>query len=101
MPEISVADARRENRSERVRVAIREKLEQLGAPHASAMRETVLIRDGAYCGHRFQCDRFQAVWFIEENQIKFYGADGQVVRVVAADTLAVEVSPRDEHQRAA
>lgn len=39
--------------------------------------ESVLIRDGFYCGRCFTCDAFRAVWFAEENIVKFYGDDGQ------------------------
>ena len=43
--------------------------------------ETVLIRDGLYCGHRFSCDAFTAVWFFEENELKIYDADHNLLRV--------------------
>ncbi len=45
----------------------------------SDMNETILIRDGHYCGRRFQADHGHAVWFLEENQIKVYLADGKVL----------------------
>ena len=44
--------------------------------------ESLLIRSGTYCGHRFEKDGFRAVWFIEEEQIKLYGKDGQLLRVL-------------------
>lgn len=43
------------------------------------MSETILIRDGHYCGRRFQAEQGHAVWFLEENQIKVYLTDGQVI----------------------
>lgn len=46
------------------------------------MRESILIRGGAYCGRRFETARGHAVWFVEENQVKFYRADGRVVHVL-------------------
>ena len=55
------------------------------------MEETVLIRDGHYCGRRFEMDGNSAVWFIEENQIKCFSKDGSlhtVVDAVAADRRA-------------
>jgi hypothetical protein len=39
--------------------------------------ETILIRDGFYCGRRFTCDSHRAIWFVEEKLIKYYGADGE------------------------
>ncbi len=42
----------------------------------------MLIRDGFFCGRRFVSDGLEAVWFIEENEVKFYDRDGKVVQVV-------------------
>ena len=39
--------------------------------------ESVLIRAGIYCGRSFTCDAIRAIWFAEENLVKFYGEDGQ------------------------
>jgi hypothetical protein len=60
-------------------------------------RETLLIRDGFFCGRRFESDGLQAVWFTEENEVKFFDRNGAILRVVglASDNLQVE------HQRAA
>ena len=44
--------------------------------------ETLLMRNGHYCGRRFQCGEQAAVWFIEENEIKFYGENGVLAQVV-------------------
>lgn len=41
--------------------------------------ETILIREGFYCGRCFACDSHRAIWFVEEKIIKFYGADGEFV----------------------
>ena len=64
---------------------------------SSELFETVLIRDGFYCGRSFTCDDVRAVWFAEENVVKFYGSDGQFLQ-------ARGVSDRpeaDRQQRAA
>lgn len=47
----------------------------------TSLCETVLVRDGVYCGHRFTCDEFTAVWFFEENEIKVYDHDRKLLRV--------------------
>ncbi len=39
--------------------------------------ETILIRDGFYCGRCFACDNHRAIWFVEEKVIKYYGADNE------------------------
>lgn len=47
----------------------------------TVLRETVLIRDGHYCGHKFSNDQLDAVWFIEEDEIKIYDANHRLIRV--------------------
>ena len=72
------------------------------------MQETILIRDGFYCGRRFRLNNFHAVWFIEENQLKFYGPDGGIVRVLADPTgddaskhvSSIKLSPSTERRAA-
>lgn len=39
--------------------------------------ESVLIRNGFYCGRRFTGNSVRAVWFAEDNVVKFYGKDGE------------------------
>jgi hypothetical protein len=64
---------------------IREKVAQAfsdaGLP-PEELRETILIRNGCYCGRRFEVAEGHAIWFCEENQIKFYGPNGNVIRVI-------------------
>jgi len=50
--------------------------------------ETMLIRDGFYCGRCFECDTIRAIWFAEESLVKFYGEEGQFLesRQLNADT---------------
>jgi hypothetical protein len=66
--------------------------EEFGADLTQAREETILIRDGYYCGRRFHCDGLVAVWFIEEKQVKFYDREGQISRVSALP----EVTPAVE-----
>jgi hypothetical protein len=35
-------------------------------------RESILIRKGSYCGRRFEAEGAYAVWFLEEDEVKFY-----------------------------
>jgi len=64
--------------AERIRAEIRQQFHDFGAAEGAHAEETILINDGYYCGRRFRCDGFEAVWFIEENQIKFFDQDGTV-----------------------
>ena len=62
--------------AQKIRTFVFETLRRHGADLDTAPRETLLIRDVAYCGHRYQVGSHQAVWFIEEDEIKFHGPDG-------------------------
>ncbi len=64
-----------------IRLAIRTSLAEQGCD-VTDMHEAILIRQGMYCGRRFECDAGSAVWFIEENQIKYFAPDGSIVKTV-------------------
>ena len=49
--------------------------------------ESILIRDEHYCGRRFTTSTHQAVWFIEEDQVKIYAADRSLCCVMSADEI--------------
>ena len=56
-----------------VRQLIADSFEKIGAMDEEGLHETILIRGGYYCGRRFKANNHEAIWFIEEKQIKFYG----------------------------
>lgn len=58
----------------------------LGIDPEHEYRESILICDGAYCGRRFETAEGHAVWFLEEDQLKFYRPDGSVLRVLEPAT---------------
>lgn len=64
-----------------VRQLICDRFARFGANADDEITETILVRDGYYFGRRFQQDGFQAVWFVEEEQIKFYNSDKAVIDV--------------------
>ena len=66
--------------TERVRRFVSQALTQPGQADAGELRESILIRDGYYCGRRFESDAGAAIWFVEENQVKMYRADGSMTR---------------------
>ena len=77
--------------------AIREVVIQAFAEYASPgveFSESVLIREGFYCGRRFTSDAARAVWFADENIVKFYCADGQFLESRLVDGTADEQSQR-------
>ncbi len=77
-----------------VRHRVAEAFAELGVADVADLRETILIRDGGYCGRRFQTDEAAAIWFVEENQLKVYRADGTVACVIqpAARPLAARAA---------
>lgn len=42
-------------------------------------KETVLIREGYFVGRQFRYDGVRAIWFAEEEVVKFYGDDCRVL----------------------
>ena len=78
----------------KIRNAIASELTGLGAGDVSELRETILIRDGLFCGRKFQCQGYSVVWFMEENEIKFFGPTGQLLLATSPEhCLAAEVAP--------
>lgn len=52
--------------------------------------ESILIRDGFYCGRKFEASGFHAVWFMEEDQLKIHARGGDVVAVMTGDEIGDE-----------
>lgn len=67
---------------EQVRLLVRQTFLEWNIPAADGLEETILIRNGFYCGRRFAVAAAHAIWFCEENQLKFYGEQGTVLFVV-------------------
>lgn len=65
--------------AQRIRKLVAEHFNRCGADSTARLEETLLIRDGFYCGRRYRLDGWQAVWFVEENQIKVYDQEGVLV----------------------
>ena len=66
---------------QRVRQEVRDTIAELSHESTQPLQETILVRDGLYCGRRFQAEQYEAIWFIEEGEIKFYAIDGGVLLV--------------------
>ncbi len=67
------------NDVENVRLYVAEQLASLGADSSCGLTESLLIHSGLFCGRRFGCDGFQVVWFIEEDEIKFFAPCGDLL----------------------
>ena len=68
--------------TESIRRRVAEAFAHLGARQDAELRESILSRDGAYCGRRFDGPLGHASGFVEEDQLKFYRLDGSVARVI-------------------
>jgi hypothetical protein len=59
---------------------VRQSLQQWFAAHCEPaelqFEESILIRNGFYCGRKFHFNKFSAVWFLEENQLKIFDEEG-------------------------
>ncbi len=69
---------------EKIRLVIAEQLSSLGAQQTQSMGESILIRDGLFCGRKFQCEGYVVVWFIEEDEIKLFGPCGDLLKATSA-----------------
>lgn len=70
--------------------------ENLGADGSLIHRESMLIRDEFFCGRKFHAQHYTAVWFIEEDVLKIYQAEGTlelVLRGSEIDDLKSDESP--------
>ncbi len=74
-----------------------------------AASEAMLIRDGFFCGRRFRFANYQAVWFLEEDELKIRDMAGGVLALLETSeidqlaqawetTLAAQSSSSDEVQ---
>ena len=64
---------------------VQETPEELGLADAAPTGESLLTLAGYYVGREFRFAGIRAVWTASQGQIKFYGDDGGVLRVVVLD----------------
>lgn len=65
-----------------IRSLVRQTLARHGASLERPFGEAMLIHNGYFCGRRFESGGFQAIWFLEENEIKFYDPSGALLQVL-------------------
>ena len=69
-------------RPRQIRQLIEQTFESLRSTPQRLTRESLLIRDGHYCGHRYESEDLFAVWFLEEQQVKFFSSSGDLLLVL-------------------
>ncbi|MCO8123590.1 hypothetical protein NHH03_17730 [Stieleria sp. TO1_6] len=72
---------------------------------AGIVSESILIRDGFYSGRTFDATTHRATWFMEPDELKIQGPDGDVVAVfrgeeiiAAAPQTAPQTAQRNENE---
>ncbi len=76
-----------ESTLERIRNGIRTVMAQWSQHAGDIEQETILIQDGHYCGRRFRSAELEAVWFLEEEQLKLYHRDGSLLEVYSIEQI--------------
>ena len=74
-----------------IRQYIRSMMSVLGDQSLANVVESLLLRDGVYCGHCFRRAGYQVIWFVEENQIKLFGPDGSLIRTASIEEITAGV----------
>ncbi len=54
---------------------------------SSILRESILIRGEFFCGRRFYTANHYAVWFIEEDQLKIYQNNGDLLCILTGSQI--------------
>ncbi|MCA9132975.1 MAG: hypothetical protein KDA45_07460, partial [Planctomycetales bacterium] len=75
---------------------IADQLNSMGAETVDSIGETLLIRDGLFCGRKFQCAGYEVVWFVEEDEIKFFSPCGELLKAVSALAAIREYEERHD-----
>jgi len=78
--------------AQHIRKLVSETFIRLGVAASPLLEETVLIRNGYFCGRRYHCNGFHAIWFVEENQVKVFDQQGTISEVFSADRLVMNES---------
>lgn len=62
-----------------------------GPTPPQAIQESILIRDGFYCGRRFDAGTHEAVWFMEEDELKISDLTGDLLCVYVGEEIGAAV----------
>ena len=89
---------------EKIRKVVAAQLGAFGAQEVESLSESLLIRNGLFCGRRFQCDSYEVVWFLEEDEIKYFSPCGELLKCSSAISAIHEYEsvaadePQKSHQ---
>lgn len=84
-----------------MRFAIATQLQQFGVKAPVELHETLLIRNGLFCGRKFQSDGHLVVWFIEEDEIKFFSPCGELLKSTSAIECLSQIEAAPQTMRRA
>ncbi len=62
-----------------IQTKFRQLLSFWGASSDEPIRETIVLRNGYYCGRKFVFAGHTLIWFLEEDQIKLFDSRGDLV----------------------
>ncbi|TWT66117.1 hypothetical protein [Allorhodopirellula solitaria] len=63
------------------------------------LHDSIFINNGFYCGRKFRCEQFSAIWFAEEDQLKIHDTDGACLVSWNAAEMSEQV--QELHQKQA
>lgn len=86
---------------EKIRSVIADQLRTFGVEDTDSLHESILIRNGLFCGRKFMCESYEVVWFLEEDEIKFFGPCGDLLRADSAVTCVHQYDQKQLPRRAA
>lgn len=78
--------------AETIRTRVRSIFETRGVATDAEMCESLLIRDGFFCGRRFEMDGLCAVWFVEEDELKIYDRDGALLAAKSLEAIQRQIA---------
>jgi hypothetical protein len=67
---------------ESIRDLVHRTIQDLGLEAVRPLGESLLTLAGYYVGREFRYNGVRAVWIASQGQIKFYGDEGRVLRLV-------------------
>jgi hypothetical protein len=90
------------NDVENVRHYVSAELARYGAGDQGGLSESLLIQGGLFCGRKFSEAGYTAVWFIEEDEIKFFAPCGELLSTdIASEGVAAFLAESQQTRRAA
>ncbi len=74
--------------AQRVRELVLHSAVDFGVRQPIPCGETLLLRDGYYCGRCFKFESLRAIWLSDANQVKFYSDAGRWLGTIDLEEAA-------------